>query len=189
MHETALHEETTSTETVIDWYNYCREVFADRIMTQHARPIGGPGTTVEIDESKFGKMKYHKGRYIEGQWVFGGICRETKACFLVPVERRDKETLLPIIRAQILPGTRVMSDMWKAYDCLKDEGYHHLTVNHRLNFLDPDTLAHTQRIESTWWGVKRSMPRTGTSVDLFESYLQEWLWRQQNKSDPFGKHH
>ena len=186
VHETALDEETTSTETVIDWYNYCREVCADRIMKQHARPIGGPGTTVEIDESKFGKMKYHKGRYIEGQWVFGGICRETKACFLVPVERRDKETLLPIIRAQILPGTRVMSDMWKAYDCLQDEGYHHLTVNHRLNFVDPDTLAHTQRIENTWWGVKRSMPRTGTSVDLFESYLQEWLWRQQNKSDPFG---
>ena len=55
-----------------------------------------------------------------------------------------------------------MSDMWKAYDCLKDEGYSHLTVNHSLNFVDPDTGAHTQRIENTWWGVKRSMPRTGT---------------------------
>ena len=171
---------------VIDWYNYCREVCADRIIKQHARPMGGPGTTFEIDESKFGKMKYHKGRYIEGQWVFGGICRETKACFLVPVERRDKETLLPIIRAQILPRTRVMSYMRKAYDCLQDEGYHHLTVNNRLNFVDPDTRALTQSIENTWWGVKRSMPRTGTSVDLFESYPKEWLWRQQNKSDPFG---
>ena len=99
----------------------------------------GPGTTVEIDESKFGKMKYHKGCCIEGQWVFGGICRETKACFLVPVEHRDKETLLPIIRTQILPGTRVMSDMWKAYNCLQDEGCHQLTVNHHLNFVDPDT--------------------------------------------------
>ena len=67
-------------------------------------------------------MKYHRCRYIEGQWIFGGICRETKACLLVPVERRDKDTLLLIIRAHILPGTRVMSDMWKAYDCLQDEG-------------------------------------------------------------------
>ena len=25
--------------------------------------------------------------------VFSGICRETKACFLVPVERKDKDTL------------------------------------------------------------------------------------------------
>ena len=35
-----------------------------------------------------------------------------------------------------------MSDMWKAYDCLQDEGYNHLTVNHSLNFVDPDSLYH-----------------------------------------------
>ena len=104
VHETSLDDETTSTETVIDWYNYCREVCADRIMNHHAGPIGGPGTTVEIDESKFGKMKYHRGRKIEGKWVFGGLCRETKACFRLLVESRNKETLLPIIRVQILPG-------------------------------------------------------------------------------------
>ena len=185
VHETSLDDETTSTETVIDWYNYCREVCADRIMNHHAGPIGGPGTTVEIDESKFGKMKYHRGRKIEGKWVFGGLCRETKACFLVPVERRDKETLLPIIRAQILPGTRVMSDLWRSYDCLKDEGYEHITVNHSLNFVDPDTGAHTQGIENTWWGVKRSYPRTGTSQELIESYLQEFMWRKHYGENPF----
>ena len=77
--------------------------------------------------------------------------------------------------------------MWKAYDCQKDEGYTHLTVDHSLNFVDPDTDAHTQRNENTWWGVKRSMSRTGTSKDLFESYLQEWLWRQHYGGDPFAK--
>ena len=79
-----------------------------------------------------------------------------------------------------------MSDMWKAYDCLKDEGYTHLTVNYSLNFVHPYTGVYTQRIENTWWGVKRSMRRTGTSKDLFESYLQEWLWRQHYGDDPFG---
>ena len=93
---------------------------------------------IETDESKFGKTKFNRGRYIEGQWVFGGICRQ-----------RDKDTLLPFIRAHILPGTCVMSDMWKAYDCLKDEGYTHLTVNHSLNFVDPDTGVHTQCIQNT----------------------------------------
>ena len=150
VHETSLDDETTSTETVIDWYNYCREVCADRILNYHAWPIVGLGRTVEIDKSKFGKMKYHRGSKIEGKWVFGGLCRENKACFLVPIERRGKETLLPIIRAQILPGTRVMSDLWRSYDCLKHVGYEHLTVNYSLNFVDPDTGAHTQGIENTW---------------------------------------
>ena len=92
---------------------------------------------------------YHRGRYVEGKWIFGGICCETKACFLVPVEHMDKDTPIPIIQAPILPGICVMSDMWKAYDCLQDKGYNHLTVNHSLNFVDPGTGAHTQLIENT----------------------------------------
>ena len=123
---------------------------------------------------------------MEEKWVFGGLCRETKACFLVPVEHRDKETLLPIIRTQILPGTRVMSNLCRSHDCLKDEGYEHLTVNHSLNFVDPGTGAHTQGIENTWWGVKRSYPRTGTSKELFESYLQEFMSRKHYGENPFG---
>ena len=62
VHETSLDDETTSTETVIDWYNYCREACAHRIKNHHAGPIGRPGNTVEIHESKFEKIKYHRGR-------------------------------------------------------------------------------------------------------------------------------
>lgn len=53
---------------------------------------------VEIDESKFGRRKYHRGHHVEGQWIFGGIERETGSCFFIPVERRDKDTLLKIIK-------------------------------------------------------------------------------------------
>ena len=47
---------------------------------------------VEIDESKFGKRKYNVGRVVEGQWVFGGICRETQQFFMVPVPDRTSDT-------------------------------------------------------------------------------------------------
>lgn len=33
--------------------------------------IGGPGKVVQIDESKFGRRKYNRGRHIEGHWVIG----------------------------------------------------------------------------------------------------------------------
>jgi len=36
----------------------------------HKVQIGGVIVEVEIDDSKFGKQKYHKGHAIEGQWVF-----------------------------------------------------------------------------------------------------------------------
>ena len=49
---------------------------------RRTKKIGGPGLTVEIEESKFGKRKYNVGRLIEGQWVFGGICHETPRYFL-----------------------------------------------------------------------------------------------------------
>ena len=102
--------------------------------------------------------------------------------------RHHKDTLLPIIRAHILPGTCVMSDMWKAYDCQKDEGYTHLAVNHSLNFVDPDTGAHTERNENTWWGSNevylvqghpkissKATYRNGCGVSTMETILLETL--------------
>ena len=45
--------------------------------------IGGPGIVVGVDESKFGKRKYHRGRKVDGCWVFGGIERVGKKCFFL----------------------------------------------------------------------------------------------------------
>ena len=100
----------------------------------NAEPLGGPGEIVEIDESKFGKRKYHRGHHVEGQWVFGGYQRSDGRVFMVPVEDRSKDTLLPIIQDWIKPGTTIISDCWKAYDCLGYEEYEHLRVNHSLTF-------------------------------------------------------
>jgi len=76
----------------------------------------GPGTIVEIDETCVGKRKYDRGRLIRtNQWMFGGIERGTKNSFLVLVEARNANTLLPIIQDWILPGTTIYSDLWGAY--------------------------------------------------------------------------
>ena len=55
----------------------------------------------EIDEYKLGRRKYNQGRYTEGHWVFGGVERIMGNAFLVEVEKRDAETLLPIIEEYI----------------------------------------------------------------------------------------
>ena len=54
--------------------------------------IGGPGIVVEIDESKFGKKKYHRGHPVEGVWDLGGVertaDRERHFCVLFLIEMR-----------------------------------------------------------------------------------------------------
>ena len=112
---------------------------------------------VKIDESCFGKQKYNRGRILrEQQWVFGGIDIQTKKCFMVEVDQRNTQTLLPIIQQYILPGkhssfqiiswihrtlgTTIHSDEWRAYRTLGNELlYTHSTVNHSLFFVDPRT--------------------------------------------------
>ncbi|KAK4325118.1 hypothetical protein Pmani_004273 [Petrolisthes manimaculis] len=71
--------------------------------------IGGPVKIGEIDERKFGRRKYNVGRLVEGQRVFGGICRQTREVFLVPVEKQDRETLLNVIKQRVEPGTTIIS--------------------------------------------------------------------------------
>ena len=59
-----------------------REVCAKTLINQNKK-IG-----VEIHESVFVRRKYYGGRILNQQWVFGGICQETRECFLRTVENR-----------------------------------------------------------------------------------------------------
>ena len=98
MTQLQLHKEMNlSCNTTVDWYNFHREV-CEEIVLKRSVPIGGHGKRVQIDESKFGKRKYHKGHRVEGQWVFGGIEEDSRKHFMVPVERRDSDTLIPLIQ-------------------------------------------------------------------------------------------
>ena len=43
------------------------------------------GNIVEMDESKFGRRKYNRGRYEDGHWVFEGVERGSGNAFMVEV--------------------------------------------------------------------------------------------------------
>ena len=130
--------QVTSSETVSDYYSYCREVCLDSL-NRHINvigKIGGPGEIVEIDETKIGKRKYNRGRLVEGTWVLGGICRNTKEVFMVTVATRDAATLLHENGQHVADGSTIHTDMWRAYANISQQNnYTHLTVNHSINFV------------------------------------------------------
>lgn len=87
-----------------------------------------------------------------------------------------------------LLGTTIISDCWKAYDRLNEHGFEHLKVNHSINFKDPDTGAHTNKIESTWRASKAICPASGRRKKFFAGYLAKYMFLKQcriRKSDPF----
>lgn len=170
-----------SNKTVVDWNNYMREVCAWELGRQTHGKIGGVGKHVEIDESLFTRRKNNAGRVLPQQWIFGGICRETDQCFVVMVPDRTFATLMASIIEHIEPGTTIYSDSWSAYKTteLQREGFQHLKVNHRYNFVDPTTGAHTQKVERLWGSAKwRNKRHRGTSRHHLNSYLAEFMWRR-----------
>ncbi|GFT36711.1 DDE_Tnp_IS1595 domain-containing protein [Trichonephila clavipes] len=98
--------------------------------------------------------------------------------FLPFLPNRTKVELLSVIREWILPGITIISDCWRAYKCLSDEGYRHLS----LTFKDPETGAHTNAIEGTWSAIKRSLKdHTAHMEGQFDSYLAEYMGRRSNE--------
>ncbi|GFR07507.1 uncharacterized protein TNCT_632041 [Trichonephila clavata] len=65
--------------------------------------VVGSGVIIEIDESKFGKRKFHRGKRVEGKWEFGGVERETGACFMKVVDDRTTNSVLSVINEYECP--------------------------------------------------------------------------------------
>ena len=48
--------------SVADYYDYCGEMCSSIVENEGDREISGKGLTVEADEVRFGRLKYHRGR-------------------------------------------------------------------------------------------------------------------------------
>ena len=165
----------------VDWDMFCREV-CEVTLFEKREKIGGPGKLVQIDESKIGKRKYHRGHVVEGQWVFGGIEEDSRKSFIETVENRTEETLLNLIKEWVAPGTVIVSDGWKAYANLGKHGYIHKTVNHSIEFVNKEGF-HMNKIEGHWWQMKAKLPTHGRKKEHYSSYLAEFKWRYVHRGE------
>lgn len=167
-----------SAPTVVDWKRFCREICVEICMHQN-EVLGGPGVIVEVDENKFGKRKHNRGRRVDGKWVFRGVERGTDKCFLSVVSERSENALLVLIKKYILPGTTIISNCWKAFNCLENEEFVHLTVNNSIQFKDPSTGAQNNATKGTRSAIKRNL---NPNLYQLDTYVFEYVWRQRNKN-------
>jgi hypothetical protein len=83
------------------------------------------------------------------------------------------------------------SDWTENYECvseLEKEGFNDLKVNHRYNFVDPGSGAHTQTIERLWESTKwRNKKQRCTARHHLDSYLTEFMCQSTNDNGDIFK--
>lgn len=131
-------------------------------------------------------FQHQRGRRARDEvWVFGLICTEYTPCrgYFQVVPRRDRATLVPILKRVLLPGSELHSDDWGAYRNLPRDVPNvtvHRTVVHKNNFVDPLTGVHTQEVESARSQLKYHVKREKKGIRRadIQDFLNEEMWRQ-----------
>ena len=87
--------------------------------------------------------------------------------------------IVGLIQKYVEPGTTIMSDGWGGYIGLGNAGYVHQSVNHSKNFVDPQTGAHTQQIESMWRALKARLSRGGIPKEDLHTHFAEFIFMRR----------
>ena len=172
-----------SEKTMVDCYNFFREVCMNYFRSNPIS-LGGSGVVVEVDESCFShKSKYHRGRIPASTlWVLSLVDTSVRPAigYMEIVDKRDADTLLPIIQRVVRTGSIIHTDEWRSYRNLQGLGFTHRTVNHSVNFVNPINGVHTQNIESYWNKHKSQIKKMhGCRREFLPSYIQEFMWRDR----------
>lgn len=117
-------------------------------------------------------------------WCFGMVERKSGYCYMQLVPDRTARTLLGLIYDHILPNSTIYSDGWASYGQiteLYDREIEHATVNHSLNFVDNETKACTNKIESYWNSCKLQFKEMhGCRRWIIQSYIDQFMWKKNN---------
>ncbi|VDI66511.1 Hypothetical predicted protein [Mytilus galloprovincialis] len=86
--------------TSVNWPRYVRELFCEHVHTEYQNLVFEGD--VEIEESLFGrKIKYNRGKPTGTRiWIFGMVETSSKRIITYTVDKRDSNTLIPLIKKQ-----------------------------------------------------------------------------------------
>jgi len=144
--------------------------------------IGGPGSTVEADETVIGgKLKFmHKSRRDRMGLGLGDGYQKNKTMVMGVLDRdahqAGRAPMEAMVRSHVEPGTTMMTDAHVGYDLLKNY-FPHEVINHMEAYVKGKV--HTNGIENFWSLLKRGLNGTYISVEPFHlfRYVDEQVFR------------
>ncbi|KAK6986967.1 hypothetical protein BgiMline_016639 [Biomphalaria glabrata] len=180
------HETKIASEFAMNYCNFCREECEKYINRHRLSEIGGidengEPVIVEINEVKSFKRKYVTR---ESRWVFGGIERHSRKCFLVEIPNNTEASLTEAIKKHILPGTHIVSNSSAAFANIAkiQNGIYSHSVVKQENVVDD--IVHTKNVEKMWMRAKRLLEKQfGTTTVQFSTCLNEFIFRNSIKKE------
>ena len=181
---TILAQTGHSKKTVAAFLGHFRQLVAETLDSDD-NLVGGPGIIVQVDETKMGKRKFHRGHRVDGAWVIAGVeLTSRRGVFAEVVEDRSEATIVDVLRRHIADGSVLWTDCWKSYTNIsRIFGIEHKTVNHSKCFRDPATGVHTNVIEGTNYALKRAIPPRNRTKEHLQEHLFEFIWRRKWESN------
>lgn len=155
------------------FYRKVRQVIAIRL--ERVFPERGE---FEVDESYFGGWRKGKrGRAAGGKVPVFGILKRGGKVYTQMIDNARSQTLLPILKARVMPDSIVYSDAFASYDVLDVSGFKHKRVNHSKTFVNQRGY-HINGIENFWSQAKRHLRRyNGIPKKHFHLFLKECEFR------------
>lgn len=158
------------------FYHKLRELIMQ--CTEDETPFFGE---IEVDESYFGGVqKGKRGRGSPNKIAVFGILKRGGKVYAKAIPNIQKATLIPIMKARIVPDSVVYTDGLSTYRALDVKRlYHHRIINHEEELVSKkDRRNHINGIENFWSQAKRVLRRyNGIPKEHFHLFLKECEFR------------
>ena len=142
--------------------------------------------TVEMDETYVGGVaEKNFGRTVKDKQPVFAMVERLGNVIAQKVDNVQKNTLFPIIEKGVDKKAKVMTDEFKTYVNLKDLGYIHKTIMHRLKQYRNGEIS-TNTVEGFFSHLKRMISGTHIWVSKkhIQLYIDECVFRYNNRSTP-----
>jgi transposase-like protein len=155
-------------------WRMCHEVRKYMASLDGDAPLGGPGSIVEIDETSIGGMAHgERGRAAGGKPIVIGMLEKDGELITQVVPNVQRDTLCPVVQANVLPGTTVHTDALRSYRTLGTRGYRHEYVCHQFGEYVSATGVTVNHLEGFWNVLKRGI--NGTHIHVSAKHLPKYL--------------
>ena len=116
------------------------------------------------------------------RYLFGIVDKSEHKIFMQFVQKKDSETIIPLISTRVPPGSTINSDGANVYKQLSKMNYTHNFVVHERFYVDPITGHHSNHIENVWSNLKMKLKSIrGSQKRMLDSHVDEYIYKYNRK--------